>query len=217
MRAVRRAERGERERVGGRAGRDPERLDLALEQLGKGRIQPLAPGVAVIGGVEPVRLARCAASASGQAAAALSEKKRMIGAMIGGFRAPSTPICSAEARGFLSSRLPQFSPLGLCVSAKTSWDEVMGVENFPNAPAGSKRSAKRARVLLAAKLQTAVRRGRGAPARPVAQGRAGRVRAGPERRQRGRLRARRDRGPRPRRLGRGQPRRPRIRSYDRRA
>jgi hypothetical protein len=37
---------------------------------------------------------------------------------------------------------------------KTSWDEVMGVENFPNAPAGSKRSAKRARVLLAAKLQT---------------------------------------------------------------
>jgi hypothetical protein len=30
----------------------------------------------------------------------------------------------------------------------------MGVENFQNAPAGSKRSAKRARVLLAAKLQT---------------------------------------------------------------
>ena len=30
----------------------------------------------------------------------------------------------------------------------------MGVENFPNASAGSKRSAKRARVLLAAKLQT---------------------------------------------------------------
>ena len=30
----------------------------------------------------------------------------------------------------------------------------MGVENFPSAPAGSKRSAKRARVLLAAKLQT---------------------------------------------------------------
>jgi hypothetical protein len=30
----------------------------------------------------------------------------------------------------------------------------MGVENSPNASAGSKRSAKRARVLLAAKLQT---------------------------------------------------------------
>lgn len=30
----------------------------------------------------------------------------------------------------------------------------MGVENFPSAPAGSMRSAKRARVLLAAKLQT---------------------------------------------------------------
>jgi len=30
----------------------------------------------------------------------------------------------------------------------------MGVENFQNAAAGSKRSAKRARVLLAAKLQT---------------------------------------------------------------
>ena len=30
----------------------------------------------------------------------------------------------------------------------------MGVENFQNAPAGSKRSAKRARVLLAAKLKT---------------------------------------------------------------
>jgi hypothetical protein len=30
----------------------------------------------------------------------------------------------------------------------------MGVENTPNASAGSKRSAKRARVLLAAKLQT---------------------------------------------------------------
>jgi hypothetical protein len=30
----------------------------------------------------------------------------------------------------------------------------MGVENFQNASAGSKRSAKRARVLLAAKLQT---------------------------------------------------------------
>jgi hypothetical protein len=30
----------------------------------------------------------------------------------------------------------------------------MGVENFPNASAGSKRSAKRARVLLAAKLET---------------------------------------------------------------
>jgi hypothetical protein len=30
----------------------------------------------------------------------------------------------------------------------------MGVENFPNASAGSKRSAKRARVLLAARLQT---------------------------------------------------------------
>jgi PilZ domain-containing protein len=30
----------------------------------------------------------------------------------------------------------------------------MGVENFPNTSAGSKRSAKRARVLLAAKLQT---------------------------------------------------------------
>lgn len=31
----------------------------------------------------------------------------------------------------------------------------MGVENFANASAGSKRSAKRARVLLAAKLETA--------------------------------------------------------------
>jgi hypothetical protein len=31
----------------------------------------------------------------------------------------------------------------------------MGVENFPNAGAGSKRTAKRARVLLACKLQTA--------------------------------------------------------------
>ena len=30
----------------------------------------------------------------------------------------------------------------------------MGVENFQSAPAGSKRTAKRARVLLAAKLQT---------------------------------------------------------------
>ena len=30
----------------------------------------------------------------------------------------------------------------------------MGVENFANASAGSKRTAKRARVLLAAKLQT---------------------------------------------------------------
>jgi hypothetical protein len=30
----------------------------------------------------------------------------------------------------------------------------MGVENFQNAPAGSKRSTKRARVLLAARLQT---------------------------------------------------------------
>ena len=30
----------------------------------------------------------------------------------------------------------------------------MGVENFPNTSAGSKRSAKRARVLLAAKLKT---------------------------------------------------------------
>ena len=36
----------------------------------------------------------------------------------------------------------------------SSWDEEMGVETFPKASAGN-RSAKRARVLLAAKLQTA--------------------------------------------------------------
>ena len=34
------------------------------------------------------------------------------------------------------------------------WKDEMGVENFGNASAGSKRSAKRARVLLAAKLET---------------------------------------------------------------
>ena len=53
----------------------------------------------------------------------------------------------------------------------TSGMDEMGVENFQNAAAGSKRSAKRARVLLAAKLQTPLWRGRRAPARPVAQGR----------------------------------------------
>jgi hypothetical protein len=37
---------------------------------------------------------------------------------------------------------------------ETGWDEEMGVENFPTAAADSKRSAKRARVLLTAKLKT---------------------------------------------------------------
>jgi len=54
--AVRWAERGQSERVCSRSGRDPERLDLALEKLGKGLVQPPAPAVAVISGVEPVGL-----------------------------------------------------------------------------------------------------------------------------------------------------------------
>jgi hypothetical protein len=40
--AMRRAERGQGEAVRGRAGRHPKRLDIALEQSGEGRIQPLA-------------------------------------------------------------------------------------------------------------------------------------------------------------------------------
>jgi hypothetical protein len=39
--------------------------------------------------------------------------------------------------------------------AQRSWDEKMGAETFPNAQAGSQRSTKRARVLLACRLQTA--------------------------------------------------------------
>src|SRR6185369_4430295 len=58
-----------------------------------------------------------------------------------------------DAGEFSPSRLPQFSPLAIS-EVRTSWDERMGVENFQNADAGSKRSAKRARVLLAARLQT---------------------------------------------------------------
>ena len=52
--AVRRAQCGEREAVGGGAGGDPEHRDLGLEQFGQPAVELLAPRVAGIGGVERV-------------------------------------------------------------------------------------------------------------------------------------------------------------------
>ena len=46
--AIGRAEAGERDAVCRRAGRDPQRLHIGVEQSGKGAVQPRAPGVAII-------------------------------------------------------------------------------------------------------------------------------------------------------------------------
>jgi hypothetical protein len=54
--AVRRAERRQREAVGRRAGWHPQHADLRAEQIGKGAVEPLRPAIAVIGGVERVRV-----------------------------------------------------------------------------------------------------------------------------------------------------------------
>ena len=51
-------------------------------------------------------------------------------------------------------RLPQFSAPGLRHWADKGRKEVMGVENFGGTAVGGKRSAKRARVLLTARLET---------------------------------------------------------------
>ena len=52
--AVGRAERGEREAFAAVPVATQSAVDLGLEQLGEGAVEPRAPGVAVIGGVEPV-------------------------------------------------------------------------------------------------------------------------------------------------------------------
>ena len=52
--AIGRAQRREREAIGGGAGRHPEGADLGPEQVGEGAVEPPAPLVAVIGRVEPV-------------------------------------------------------------------------------------------------------------------------------------------------------------------
>ena len=54
-RPVGRAQRGEREAVGSGAGRHPECANFGPEQVGEGAVEPLAPLVAVISRVEPVR------------------------------------------------------------------------------------------------------------------------------------------------------------------
>jgi hypothetical protein len=54
--AIRRAQLGQGQRVGRRAGRHPQRRHFRFEQVGKGAVQPLAPAVAVIGRIEAVRL-----------------------------------------------------------------------------------------------------------------------------------------------------------------
>jgi hypothetical protein len=51
-----RAQRGERETVGGGAGGHPQRADRCFEQVGESAVEAPAPRVAIIGGVEPVRL-----------------------------------------------------------------------------------------------------------------------------------------------------------------
>lgn len=51
-------------------------------------------------------------------------------------------------------RLPQFSVRSVRHRLERAWKDEMGAENFGNAAAGSKRSARRARVLLAARLET---------------------------------------------------------------
>ena len=50
--------------------------------------------------------------------------------------------------------LPQFRAAGLRGSGEEGWKDDMGVENFGKTAAGSKRTAKRARVLLTARLET---------------------------------------------------------------
>ncbi len=75
-RAVGRTQRGKCEAVGRSPCGDPQRFDLAFEQIGKSAVEPQAPVVTVVGRV--LRLAAAIASSTlGWAGAALSEKKRM--------------------------------------------------------------------------------------------------------------------------------------------
>jgi hypothetical protein len=55
-RAERRAQRRQGERIGRRPGRHPQGGDIGLEQLREGLVEPGAPAIAVIGGVEAVGL-----------------------------------------------------------------------------------------------------------------------------------------------------------------
>jgi hypothetical protein len=55
---------------------------------------------------------------------------------------------------FSSERLPEISPLSLLQAQSISRDDEMGAENFPGDTSSRQRSAKRNRVLLAAKLLT---------------------------------------------------------------
>ena len=52
---MRRTHGCKRQTIGGGTGRYPERLDIGFEEVGKGRIQPRAQRVAVIGGVRRIR------------------------------------------------------------------------------------------------------------------------------------------------------------------
>lgn len=94
--------------------------------------------------------AAIAAIASGQAAAALSEKKRIASLMIGPAGAVNAPV----GRGCSQAAVYQnFGLFGYARGNETE-GEPMGVENFAQAGTGSKRGAKRARVLLVARIET---------------------------------------------------------------
>ena len=53
-RTLGRTHRRQREAVGRRPGRHPQRAHRGSKQVGEGAVEPLAPSVAVIGGIEPV-------------------------------------------------------------------------------------------------------------------------------------------------------------------